>query len=144
MRQTRRISVVICIPADIILKVPLLLLGLQPILVDAHIEEVLVGVLASGIPLIDMIFVGQELRLLDVPEDVVWELVEDLIVRCCLELLVVSAAQICNIVVLLALLEGVEFASKDRIPLLLVEASFLQMIEHGDTGLVFILGLDHV
>ena len=144
MRQTRRISVVICIPADIILKVPLLLLGLQPILVDAHIEEVLVGVLASGIPLIDVIFVGQELRLLDVPEDVVWELVEDLIVRCCLELLVVSAAQICNIVVLLALLEGVEFASKDRIPLLLVEASFLQMIEHGDTGLVFILGLDHV
>ena len=144
MRQTRRISVVICIPADIILKVPLLLLGLQPILVDAHIEEVLVGVLASGIPLIDVIFVGQELRLLDVPEDVVWELVEDLIVRCCLELLVVSAAQICNIVVLLTLLEGVEFASKDRIPLLLVEASFLQMIEHGDTGLVFILGLDHV
>ena len=144
MRQTRRISVVICIPADIILKVPLLLLGLQPILVDAHIEEVLVGVLASGIPLIDVIFVGQELRLLDVPEDVVWELVEDLIVRCCLELLVVSAAQICNIVVLLALLEGVEFASKDRIPLLLVEASFFQMIEHGDTGLVFILGLDHV
>ena len=144
MRQTRRISVVICIPADIILKVPLLLLVLQPILVDAHIEEVLVGVLASGIPLIDVIFVGQELRLLDVPEDVVWELVEDLIVRCCLELLVVSAAQICNIVVLLALLEGVEFASKDRIPLLLVEASFLQMIEHGDTGLVFILGLNHV
>ena len=144
MRQTRRISVVICIPADIILKVSLLLLGLQPILVDAHIEEVLVGVLASGIPLIDVIFVGQELRLLDVPEDVVWELVEDLIVRCCLELLVVSAAQICNIVVLLALLEGVEFASKDRIPLLLVEASFLQMIEHGDTSLVFILGLDHV
>ena len=144
MRQTRRISVVICIPADIILKVPLLLLGLQPILVDAHIEEVLVGVLASGIPLIDVIFVGQELRLLDVPEDVVWELVEDLIVRCCLELLVVSAAQICNIVVLLTLLEGVEFASKDRIPLLLVEASFFQMIEHGDTGLVFILGLDHV
>ena len=144
MRQTRRISVVICVPADIILKVPLLLLGLQPILVDAHIEEVLVGVLASGIPLIDVIFVGQELRLLDVPEDVVWELVEDLIVRCCLELLVVSAAQICNIVILLALLEGVEFASKDRIPLLLVEASFLQMIEHGDTGLVFILGLDHV
>ena len=144
MRQTRRISVVICILADIILKVPLLFLGLQPILVDAHIEEVLVGVLASGIPLIDVIFVGQELRLLDVPEDVVWELVEDLIVRGCLELLVVSAAQICNIVVLLALLEGVEFASKDRIPLLLVEASFFQMIEHGDTGLVFILGLDHV
>ena len=144
MRQTRRISVVICILADIILKVPLLFLGLQPILVDAHIEEVLVGVLASGIPLIDVIFVGQELRLLDVPEDVVWELVEDLIVRGCLELLVVSAAQICNIVVLLALLEGVEFASKDRIPLLLVEASFFQMIEHGDTGLVFILGLNHV
>ena len=144
MRQTRRISVVICIPADIILKVPLLLLGLQPLLVDAHIEEVLVGVLASGIPLIDVIFVGQELRLLDVPEDVVWELVEDLIVRGCLELLVVSAAQICNIVVLLALLEGVEFTSKDRIPLLLVEASFFQMIEHGDTGLVFILGLNHV
>ena len=144
MRHTGRISVVICILADIILKVPLLFLGLQPILVDAHIEEVLVGVLASGIPLIDVIFVGQELRLLDVPEDVVWELVEDLIVRGCLELLVVSAAQICNIVVLLALLEGVEFASKDRIPLLLVEASFFQMIEHGDTGLVFILGLNHV
>ena len=70
MRHTRRISDVKL--ADIILKVSLLLLGLQPLLVDAHIEEVFVGVLAGGVPLIDVIFFGLLLRLLDIPEDVVW------------------------------------------------------------------------
>jgi len=65
--------------ADVIREVSLLLLALQPILVSAHIEEASVGVCASRVPLVHVHLVCWGLRLLDVPEDMVWQFCKDLV-----------------------------------------------------------------
>ena len=126
---------------DTVVDVSLLVLCLDPVLVSAHVEETLEGVLASRVVWVKVVFFLLALGLLDVPEDVSGQLIEDLGRSGGGHALVEGTTQICNIVVFLAFLEGVELARKDFVPFLHVEASVLNLIEHSDTDLVFILSL---
>ena len=103
---------------------------------SAHVEETLERVLASRVVWVKVIFLRLLDRLLDIPEHVGGQLVEDL--RCCglRHARVERAAQIGNIVVLLSLLESVELTCEDLVPLFLIEASFRHLIEHSDTELI--------
>lgn len=96
---------------------------MEPFLVSAHIEEGLVRVLACGVVWVDVeLFAITLLRLLNVPENVSGDLLEDFLSCGSCETCVECATQVSGVVVLLAFLEGVELASKDLVPLLNVEA----------------------
>ena len=99
------------IPADVVINVSLLLFTLQPVFVTAHFEEAFEGVLASRVPRVHVEFFCSLLWLLDIVEDVIWEPREDLVVRARSQAIVESTPQICDKVVFLALLEGVELTS---------------------------------
>ena len=130
--------------ADVLGEVPLFLFALNPILVSAHVEETFVGVLASRVPPVHVEVLFRGLRLLDVPEDMVWQLGKDLVEGARREALVERPAQISRVVVLLALLERVELASQNLIPLLLVEPSLFNLVKQGHSGLVLVLRLDRI
>ena len=130
--------------ADVLGEVPLFLFALNPILVSAHVEEAFVGVLASRVPPVHVEVLFRGLRLLDVPEDMVWQLGKDLVEGARREALVERPAQISRVVVLLALLERVELASQNLIPLLLVEPSLFNLVKQGHSGLVLVLCLDRI
>lgn len=66
---------------DIVVEVSLFSLLLDPVLVSAHIEEALEGVRTSSIVWVHIVLFLSALRLLDVPENVIWELLEDLLSR---------------------------------------------------------------
>ena len=76
-------SVVLGVLTDVIGEVPLLLLSLDPVLVSAHVEEAFEGVLAASVVWVFGDFSKLLLRLLDVPEDVVWQSLENLVLCRC-------------------------------------------------------------
>ena len=129
--------------ADVFLEVALLFLASDPLLVAAHVEEALVGVLARRVVRVHLhLLVLLVKRLLDVPEHVVGELVEDFGAGRDGHGLVESAPQVGGVVVLLAFLERVEFAGQNLVPLLDVEASLLDSVEHNGANLSLILSLE--
>ena len=106
---------------------------------STHVEEAFEGVLASGVIFVNIVFFAILKRLLDVPEDVLWQLIKDLSVRASRKSLVICAAQVLYVVVLFALLEGIELAGQDLIPFLIAVSGFRHVIEHGEIcrGLIF-------
>ena len=74
-------SEVLRVPADVLDNVSLFPSSLHPIFVTAHFEEARERVLAGSVPPVDVIVFIFPQRLLDIPEDVIWELGEDLVVR---------------------------------------------------------------
>lgn len=117
---------------------------MEPFLVSTHVEEGLVGILACGVIRIDVHLFATALvhRLLNVPENVSGDLLEDSGFQGRCETCVECATQIGGVVVLFALLEGVELTSKDLVPLLEIEALSLKLIVHGGVNLRFILSVN--
>ena len=110
----------------------------------AHVEEALEGVLAGRVVGVEVVFLVRALlRLLDVVEHVLGNFLENFRRSRFRHTCVECAAQVSDIIILLSLLESVEFASQDLVPLFDVEASLLNLVEHASTHLILIFTFNH-
>ena len=118
----------------------LFVLGLEPLLDVAGVEEVLVVVLAGGVVRVDEAFLGGGAGLLDVPEHVVGDGLENLLGSGLLEVTRVAVLQVSDEAVLLTGLENSKLVVKVRIQLVKVHSFRGKLVEEGKAkGISFFL-----